>query len=189
MSELSIAQLRARTGLASSALRFYERKGLLHAARRAGGKRVYDEDAVEQVALIDLLKRAGFTLSEIAALVGPSGRSAPDWRTMAAAKLRELDDRVQQIERARKALRHAIDSRHELLDDCPVHRRILRAHAETLAADAKSAPAKSASAKSAPANSASVKSTSVKSAPAKSASVKSASVEGVSVSGRGAGSA
>lgn len=134
-----MAELRARTGLASSALRFYERKGLLHATRRAGGKRVYDEEAVEQVALIDLLKQAGFTLSEIALLVGASGRTAPDWRTVAAAKLRELDDRVQRIQRARKALRHALDCEHDHIDDCPVHHRILRAHAESLAAAARSA--------------------------------------------------
>jgi DNA-binding transcriptional MerR regulator len=133
MPDLSISQLRARTGLAASALRFYERKGLLHAARRADGKRVYDEDAVEQIALIDLLKQAGFTLSEIAALAGPGGRNASDWRAVASAKLRELDDRAERIERARKALRHTLDCRRDHLDDCPVHHRILRAHAEALA--------------------------------------------------------
>ncbi|MCP9952819.1 MerR family transcriptional regulator [Actinomadura madurae] len=137
MSELSISELRARTGLASSALRFYERKGLLQATRRAGGKRIYDEDAVEQVALIDLLKRAGFSLSEIAALVGPTGRTAPNWRDAASAKLRELDDRIHQIRQAQKALRHALDCEHDRLDDCPVHHRILQAHAKALATAAK----------------------------------------------------
>ncbi|MEU8310779.1 MerR family transcriptional regulator [Actinomadura sp. NPDC048955] len=136
MSELSISELRARTGLASSALRFYERKGLLDVTRRAGGKRVYGEDAVEQIAFIDLLKRAGFTLSEISALVGPNGRTAPDWRAVIAAKLRELSDRVQQIQQAQSALRHALDCGLERLDDCPAHRRILRAHAAALADDA-----------------------------------------------------
>lgn len=133
MGELSISELRTRTGLASSAVRFYERKGLLRATGRAGGKRVYDESAVEQIALIDLLKQAGFTLSEIAALVGPTGRTAPDWRAAASEKLRELDDRVQRIQRAQKALRHTLDCTHGRLDDCPVHHRILRAHAEALA--------------------------------------------------------
>lgn len=136
MSELSISELRARTGLASSALRFYERKGLISATRRAGGKRVYDENTVEQVALIDLLKQADFTLSEIATLVGPDGQSAEGWREIAAAKLHELDDRVQRIQRAQKALRHALDYQRDRLDDCPVHHRILQAHAEALAAAA-----------------------------------------------------
>jgi DNA-binding transcriptional MerR regulator len=141
MGELSISELRARTGLASSALRFYERKGLLRATGRVGGKRFYDEGAVEQVALIDLLKRAGFTLSEIAALVGPTGRTAPEWRAVVSAKLRQLDERVQQIEQARTALRHILDSPHDHLDDCPVHRRILRKHARALAGAADGTPA------------------------------------------------
>jgi DNA-binding transcriptional MerR regulator len=137
MGELSISELRARTGLASSALRFYERKGLLRAAGRAGGKRCYDEHAVEQVALIDLLKRAGFTLSEIAVLVGPTGRTAPNWRALASAKLRQLDDRVQEIRQAQAALRRTLGSPHDHLDDCPVHHRVLQAHARALATAAK----------------------------------------------------
>jgi DNA-binding transcriptional MerR regulator len=133
MSGLSISELRARTGLAASALRFYERKGLLRATGRVGGKRIYDEGAVEQVAFIDLLKLAGFTLSEIAALVGSTGRTAPEWRAMAAEKLRELDARVQEIQRARTALHHMLGAPHDHLDDCPEHHRILRAHADVLA--------------------------------------------------------
>ncbi len=133
MGGLSISELRARTGLAASALRFYERKGLLRATGRVGGKRFYDEGAAERVAFIDLLKLAGFTLSEIAALVPPTGGTAPGWRGMAEAKLRQLDDRVREIERARTALRAMLGAPHDRLDECPEHRRILRAHAEELA--------------------------------------------------------
>jgi DNA-binding transcriptional MerR regulator len=136
MAGLSISELRARTGLAASALRFYERKGLLRTTGRVGGKRFYDEGAVERVAFIDLLKLAGFTLSEIAALVRPTGGTAPGCRTMAVAKLRQLDDRVQEIERARTALRNMLGAAHDRLDDCPEHHRILREHAEALAAGA-----------------------------------------------------
>jgi DNA-binding transcriptional MerR regulator len=133
MGELSITELRARTGLAASALRFYERKGLLRATGRVGGKRCYDETAVGQVALVDLLKLAGFTLSEIAVFVGSTGRTAPDWRDIAVAKLRELDDRAQEIQQAQTVLRHILDCPHDRLDDCPVHHSVLRAHAEALA--------------------------------------------------------
>jgi DNA-binding transcriptional MerR regulator len=133
MGELSITELRARTGLAASALRFYERKGLLRATGRVGGKRCYDESAVEQVAFVDLLKMAGFTLSEIAVFVGPAGRTTPDWRDMAVAKLRELDDRAREIQQAQTVLRHTLGCPHDRLDDCPVHRSVLRAHAEALA--------------------------------------------------------
>jgi DNA-binding transcriptional MerR regulator len=134
MGGLSISELRARTGLAASALRFYERKGLLRATGRVAGKRFYDEGAVERVAFIDLLKLAGFTLAEIAALVRPTGGTAPGWRAMAVAKLRQLDDRVREIERARTALRTLLEAPHDRLDDCPEHHRILREHADALAA-------------------------------------------------------
>ena len=135
MGGLSISELRARTGLAASALRFYERKGLLRATGRVGGKRFYGEGAVERVAFIDLLKLAGFTLAEIAGLVRPTDRT-PGWRAMALAKLQQLDDRAREIERARTALRQMLGAPYERLDDCPEHHRILREHAEELAAAA-----------------------------------------------------
>ncbi|WP_280371374.1 MerR family DNA-binding protein [Nocardia wallacei] len=136
MGELSISELRARTGLASSALRFYERKGLLRTTGRVGGKRFYDESAVEQVAFIDVLKLAGFTLSEIAEFIDATGQTTPDWRALAAAKLSELDQRIQRIQQAQQALRHALGCRHENLDDCPTHHRMLRMHAAALASAA-----------------------------------------------------
>ncbi|MFD7159821.1 MerR family transcriptional regulator [Kribbella sp. NPDC059898] len=133
MSELSISELQARTGLASSALRFYERKGLLRATGRSGGKRTYDQTAIEQVALIDLLKLAGFTLSEIAAFVDPVGRSTPQWRALASAKQQELEERLRRTQEAQAALAHMLACRHEHLEECAVHHRMLREHAESLA--------------------------------------------------------
>ncbi|MGY1901026.1 MerR family DNA-binding protein [Nocardia gipuzkoensis] len=91
---------------------------------------------VHQVAFIDVLKLAGFTLSEIADFLDPTGRTTSDWRDIASAKLRELDHRVQKIQRAQTALQHALDCRHDNLDDCPVHHRMPRAHAAALAAAA-----------------------------------------------------
>lgn len=70
---------------------------------------------------------------EIAAFVGPMGRIESNWRTMGLAKLRELDERVQGIQQAQKALHHLLACRDDRLDDCPEHHRILRAHAELLA--------------------------------------------------------
>ena len=139
MDGLSISELAARTGVQPSTLRFYERKEVIPAARRVGGGRRYDERAVEQVALVSLLKRAGFTLAEIATLVGSAGRTAADWRPVALAKLLELDQRLHEIRQVRAALQRTIEAPHNQLDDCPVHRRILRAHAEALATAARTA--------------------------------------------------
>ena len=52
---------------------------------------------------------------------------------MAVGKLRQLDDRVREIQRARTALRAMLEAPHDRLDECPEHLRILRAHAEELA--------------------------------------------------------
>jgi DNA-binding transcriptional MerR regulator len=130
---LTMTDLQARTGLASSALRFYERKGLLRPVGRRGGMRVYEAEAVEQVALIDVLKRAGFTLNEIGAFVDPAGRVAPDWRDRMRTKIREIDQLIQDLTRARLILEHTVRCPHERLDDCPKHRSFVHAHATTLA--------------------------------------------------------
>jgi len=131
---VTITDLCRRTGLASSALRFYERKGLIRPIGREGGKRVYAADSVEQVALIDLLKHADFTLGEIAALVDTDGRVVPDWRDRARRKLAELDERLAEIRRARAILEHAVDCPHELWHDCPTHQQVVREHAARRAA-------------------------------------------------------
>lgn len=133
-ARLTITDLRARTGLASSALRFYERKGLLRPVGMAGGKRVYDEDAVEKVALIDLLKLAGLTLTEIAALVDLGGKAALDWREQLRAKLRDLEHRIDEMRVAKMIVEHMVNCPHENFDDCPVHREAVRTRAATLGA-------------------------------------------------------
>jgi DNA-binding transcriptional MerR regulator len=130
---LTITELGQRTGLASSALRFYERKGLLRSAGREGGMRVYRSDSIEQVARVDLLKLAGFTLNEIAGLIDTDGRVARDWRGRARAKLAELDGRLRETRRARVMLEHTIQCPHKLLHECPIHQQAVRSHAATLA--------------------------------------------------------
>ena len=131
---LDISELSALTGLAPSALRFYERRGLLTPIGRAGGKRVYRAGAVQQVALIDLLKISGFTLPEIAELVDPDGHVGPDWRERARTKQEHLRRQHSDIERALTMLQHTIDCPHTSLHECPIHQAVVDAHAETLAA-------------------------------------------------------
>lgn len=129
---LDISELSALTGLAPSALRFYERRGLITPIGRAGGKRIYRAGAVQQVALIDLLKISGFTLPEIAALVDPDGHVSPDWRERARAKQEHLRRQLTDIERALAMLQHTIDCSHTSLHDCPIHQAVVDMHAETL---------------------------------------------------------
>ena len=94
--------------------------------------RVYAESAVNQVALIDLLQLAGFTLGEIRDIVSPDGAFSPDWRDRALEKIDELNRRLAQIELARTMLEHTVTCPHESLDECPVFSRGVADHARTL---------------------------------------------------------
>ena len=60
---VSIGEIARRMGLRPSAIRFYESEQLLEPTRRRGGRRVYDESICERLALIQLARRAGFTIA------------------------------------------------------------------------------------------------------------------------------
>ena len=126
---LTIAELHQRTGKPSSALRFYEREQLLESIGRQGGMRVYRTTAVQQVALIDLLQLAGFTLAEIRRVLTAQGELAVDWRDQARQKIEDLDRRLAEIELAKTILEHTVRCPHHSLDDCPVFRQGIKDHA------------------------------------------------------------
>jgi DNA-binding transcriptional MerR regulator len=113
---IAIGELARRTGLASSALRYYERVGLLSPAGRAGGRRHYGASSAERVALIQLYQDAGFTLREIRVLVG--SRKTRPWTRLVEAKLRELETRIAQAERARVLVQHGLACPHRNLFSC-----------------------------------------------------------------------
>ena len=104
---LTIGELARRTGVAASALRYYEELGLLPAPPRISGQRRYHESAVTLVAVIRLHSDAGFTLTEQRALMAP-GDDAPDWRELAQCKLVELDEQIARAEAARAAISHGL---------------------------------------------------------------------------------
>lgn len=116
---LTIGELAERTGVATSALRYYEEIGLMPRARRVSGQRRYGEPAVHNVATILLLRDTGFTLKEIATLVGTRTRDPGAWRSLAQKKLVELEQLVARSEAARDALEHALRCRHGHLSECP----------------------------------------------------------------------
>ena len=92
---LDIAEVVEATGLAPSALRFYERRGLLSSSARNGLRRMYDADVIDRVALIVAARDAGFELREIAELLGASDE--PSVRAALAAKVVELDARIDRL--------------------------------------------------------------------------------------------
>lgn len=125
-SLVPIGQLARRTGVATSALRYYERIGLLPPAERAGQQRHYPASTAEQVALIRLCQDAGFTLAEIARLLPATRRGHRAWGTLAEQKIAELDARIAQAQRAKQLLGHALECPYHDLHTCPNFRSALQ---------------------------------------------------------------
>ena len=121
MDGMSIGEVGRRAGMAPSAIRYYERLGLLPAPSREGGKRRYDATVLEWLSLIALAREAGFTMAEIKQLVAgftPGTRPAARWEALATRKLAEVDALVARAERMRAVLRVALDCGCFRLEDC-----------------------------------------------------------------------
>ncbi|WP_406088982.1 MerR family transcriptional regulator [Streptomyces sp. NBC_01013] len=121
-STLDIAEVAQLSGVAPSALRFYEKKGLIEAAGRNGLRRTYHPDALERLALITCARSAGFSIAEIGRVVS-AAPSDVDLRARMATKARELDEQIGQLTRLRDSLRHAAVCDHEPIVDCPEFKR------------------------------------------------------------------
>jgi DNA-binding transcriptional MerR regulator len=135
-----IGELARRTGLATSALRYYDRIGLLSPAERAGRRRRYAASSADRVALIRLYQDAGFTLAEIGRLVPATSRGRRTWARLAERKIAELDARITDAQRAKKLIEHALDCPHPDLFTCPNFRSALEARGATRAWRRRAAP-------------------------------------------------
>lgn len=110
--DVTIGELSARTGVATSALRFYQEQGLLHAERSESGQRRYARDAIRRVSFIRVAQQLGLSLDEISEAL----RSLPDHRTPTQrdwAKLSQswrprIDEQIAMLERLRDRLEHCI---------------------------------------------------------------------------------
>lgn len=122
---LSSGQLEEATGTPASALRFYERKGLLPLPPRASGQRRYPPEAVDRVRMIRMWQNAGFGLREIVALLDNS-RQRDAWKQLVRNKLEELAIRQVEVERARQQLEHALLCRADDWTTCPTMRATAR---------------------------------------------------------------
>jgi DNA-binding transcriptional MerR regulator len=113
----SISEVAEATGLQSSALRYYERQGLITPAIRVSGRRHYDPSVLQRLAAIALLQEAGFTIAEVGQLLGPE-TSQQRWREMAEQKLGEMDARIARVAAARELLIAALRCECSGLDTC-----------------------------------------------------------------------
>ena len=128
MRYLDISAVSKQSGVAASALRYYEAKGLIASVGRRGLKRVFDSAVLERLALIALGQAAGFSLDEIAGTFTPDGRAKID-RMSLASKADELDRTIQRLTSMRDGLRHAAVCPAPSHLECPSFRRLMQAAA------------------------------------------------------------
>jgi MerR family transcriptional regulator, redox-sensitive transcriptional activator SoxR len=103
--ELTIGELSQRSGVSQSALRFYEREGLISARRTDGNQRRYPSVTLRRVALVQAGKAAGVPLERIRAALAelPTGKppTKRDWERLSRSWKRELDERIATLEAIR----------------------------------------------------------------------------------------
>jgi MerR family redox-sensitive transcriptional activator SoxR len=109
---LPIGEVSRRSGVASSALRFYEQRGLIASERREAGHRRYNRGVLRRVAFIVFAQRVGLTLEEIGVELAKLGRQqAPDrrdWARLSGAWTARINERIAELERLRDGLTECI---------------------------------------------------------------------------------
>jgi MerR family transcriptional regulator, redox-sensitive transcriptional activator SoxR len=129
-----IGEVAARAGVAASAVRYYERAGLLRAPKRVSGRRTYDETVFETLALIELAQSAGFTVAETKVLLHGFEGTTPAsqrWRSLARTKLGEITQRIERAERMRDVLERLLRCQCDSLGQCVRSRKAAMALAAT----------------------------------------------------------
>src|SRR6266699_6221335 len=122
MPELTISEVARQIGLQASAIRYYERIGLLPRAPRISGQRRYDTAALYRLAIIQRARQLGFTLTEIRHLFfgfRDITRASERWRMLSQRKLAELNDLMDGIKAVRGVLKKLMTNcRCDTLDQC-----------------------------------------------------------------------
>ena len=105
---LTVGEVAHRSGFAASALRFYERQGLLHATRTSGGQRRYQRNVLRRLAFIRAARNVGLSLDEVAAALDtlPEARTPTkeDWSRLSRSWRHRLDDEIVALTKLRDGL-------------------------------------------------------------------------------------
>lgn len=121
---LSIGQVEKRSGVAASALRFYEKKGLIQSTRNAGGQRRYFREVLRRIAVIKTAQRLGMPLEDIAAAFAalPQQRTptTEDWQALSSRWQQLLDERIKRLTLLRDQLDDCIGCGCLSLKTCPL---------------------------------------------------------------------
>lgn len=116
---LPIGAVAELVDVATSTLRYYERRGLVSADRRVSGQRRYEWPTVRRVVFVQMLQDAGLTLDDIQGILDAGDNAA--WKGIARQRLAQLDDDIARLTRARELLAGALLCRYDHpLDECHV---------------------------------------------------------------------
>ena len=122
---LSIGEVAARTGLAVSAIRYYEDEGLIAARRSPGGRRMFIRSDIRRVSFIMVAQKLGFSLDEIrerlASLPLERTPNKHDWAVIADNFRERLDERIGMLERMRDNLEGCIGCGCLSMDRCALY--------------------------------------------------------------------
>src|ERR1044071_8261907 len=121
MANMTIGEVARRTGVQASAIRYYEKIGLLPKTLRIGGQRHYDGHVLNYLAVIDMAKRAGFRIDEIRRLFHGFGKGTPAfrrWQLLARRKIIEMDDLITRAKKMKRLLENADRCKCLDLEDC-----------------------------------------------------------------------
>jgi MerR family redox-sensitive transcriptional activator SoxR len=118
---MRIGELAGRTGLNASAIRYYEKVGLLAAPYRTGGQRRYPDQAIYRVLLIRFASEMGFTLDEIKLFLSGLREDAPvgsRWRKLAHRKIEQVERTIRRSRQLKALLEHLLQCRCASLRVC-----------------------------------------------------------------------
>lgn len=116
---LPIGAVADQLGVATSTLRYYERRGLVTADARVGGQRRYAPRTVRRLVFIQMLQDAGLSLDEIEGVLAADDNAA--WKQIARRRLTQLDDEMARLRHSRQLLAGALLCRYDHpLDECRI---------------------------------------------------------------------
>lgn len=125
ISDLSVGEMAARSGVAISTLHYYERQGLIESWRNAANHRRYDRRQLRRVAIIRVAQSVGLSLAEIhtvlQALPADRAVTASDWAEAAEPWQTRLDEQIALLQRLRDQMGHCIGCGCLSLENCPLY--------------------------------------------------------------------
>ena len=121
MDHMTIGEVAHRAGIRTSAIRYYERAGLLPNPPRVNGRRRYEPDVLDKIALIHFAQRAGLTVGEIRTLFYEFPAETPAsarWQTVSTQKLKEVEALLTKVTLMKTLLERTLKCECPTLDDC-----------------------------------------------------------------------